>query len=407
MRLGGRGRVPSYPRVNLLESRRRRSEDEQLDAAADVELDPRHVRGQVGAEEGDDVRDLLRLARAAEGGPLHYPLVHGRVRHLERLRLDHARDDCVAGDPVPAALHRERLRQSEQPCLRRRVARLAEPAERAGDRRHVHDAAPAACLHVRPRRLGAVERSGEVHPQIALPQLARLLVELRDMVERARVVDEDVERPELVDGTTDRRVDLGSVGDVAADGERLPPHRLDVSHRLLGVDEPLLPRDRRKRAVTIRLLRQLRLHQQVGDDAVCQQSRRAASISVAMSAIMKLTPWCIAIGMSNVTRPFAYSTACSYAACATPTAPVAVPGRVKSSVAIAILNPSPSSPRRFSTGTRTSWSANADVSVARCPILSRCCSMVTPGASMGTMNADIPLLPAFASVFAKTTVHAA
>ena len=49
---------------------------------------------------------------------------------------------------------------------------------------------------------------------------------------------------------------------------------------------------------------------------------------------------------------------------------------------------------RFSAGTRTSWSANADVSVARWPILSRCCSIVTPGASIGTMNADMPLLPA-------------
>ena len=84
--------------------------------------------------------------------------------------------------------------------------------------------------------------------------------------------------------------------------------------------------------------------------AACQQSRRAASISVAMSAIMKLTPWCIAIGTSKVTRSFAYSTACSYAACATPTAPIAVPGRVASSVAIAILKPSPSSPSRFSAG---------------------------------------------------------
>ena len=126
-----------------------------------------------------------------------------------------------------------------------------------------------------------------------------------------------------------------------------------------------------------------------------------------MSAIMKLTPWCIAIGTSNVTRSFAYSTACSYAACATPTAPIAVPGRVKSSVAIAILKPSPSSPSRFSAGTRTSWSANADVSVARCPILSRCFSIVTPGVSIGTMNADMPFAPPFGSVFAKTTVHAA
>ena len=34
-------------------------------------------------------------------------------------------------------------------------------------------------------------------------------------------------------------------------------------------------------------------------------------MSVAMSAIMKFTPWCIAIGTSNVTRCLAYSTASS------------------------------------------------------------------------------------------------
>ena len=37
------------------------SEDEELDAAGDVELDPRDVRGEVRAEERDRVRDVLRL----------------------------------------------------------------------------------------------------------------------------------------------------------------------------------------------------------------------------------------------------------------------------------------------------------------------------------------------------------
>jgi len=126
-----------------------------------------------------------------------------------------------------------------------------------------------------------------------------------------------------------------------------------------------------------------------------------------MSAIMKPTAWCIAIGRSKVTRSFAYSSACSYAACATPTAPIAVPGRVKSSVAIAILKPSPSSASRFSAGTRTFWSANADVSVARWPIFSRCFSIVTPGELISTTKAEIPRRPPAGSVFANTTVHSA
>ena len=47
------------------------------------------------------------------------------------------------------------------------------------------------------------------------------------------------------------------------------------------------------------------------------------------------------------------------------------------------------------------------MSVARWPILSRCFSTVTPGASIGTMNAERPRCPFVGSVFAKTTVHAA
>ena len=47
------------------------------------------------------------------------------------------------------------------------------------------------------------------------------------------------------------------------------------------------------------------------------------------------------------------------------------------------------------------------MSVARWPILSRCFSTVTPGASIGTMKADRPRWPLVGSVFAKTTVHAA
>ena len=113
-----------------------------------------------------------------------------------------------------------------------------------------------------------------------------------------------------------------------------------------------------------------------------------------MSAIRKLTPWFIAIGWPNCTRSREYSTACSNAARATPTAPIAVPGRVLSSVRIAILKPSPSSPSRFAAGTRTSWNATAEVSVARWPILSRCFSTVTPVASVGTTNAVRPRWPA-------------
>ena len=82
-----------------------------------------------------------------------------------------------------------------------------------------------------------------------------------------------------------------------------------------------------------------------------------------------------------------------------------MPGRVKSSVCIAILKPSPSSPRRFAEGTTTSWNATADVSVARWPILSRCFSIVTPSASIPITNAVSPRWPFDLSVEAKQTIH--
>ena len=55
----------------------------------------------------------------------------------------------------------------------------------------------------------------------------------------------------------------------------------------------------------------------------------------------------------------------------------------------------------------TSSSANADVSVARWPILSRCFSIETPCASIGTTNAVRPLWPLDLSVDAKTVDQAA
>ena len=61
-----------------------------------------------------------------------------------------------------------------------------------------------------------------------------------------------------------------------------------------------------------------------------------------------------AIGLPNWTRSFAYATAASSAAWAMPNACAETPIRPPSSVAMAILKPSPSSPRSASFGTRQS-----------------------------------------------------
>ena len=117
---------------------------------------------------------------------------------------------------------------------------------------------------MRPDRLGAIEGAGEVHAEVALPEIEPLVGELADVVERARVVDEDVHRAEVVDDPRDRRVDVGAIGDVAAHGERAPAEATDLLDRPLGVHHPLRDRGLREHPVVLRRAR-VRLDEDVGD----------------------------------------------------------------------------------------------------------------------------------------------
>ena len=88
---------------------------------------------------------------------------------------------------------------------------------------------------MRPHRLRAVERAGQVHPEVALPELRRLVAQLPDVVERGRVRDEDVDGAELVDDARNGRGNLLPTRHVALQRERAPAHRLDVPRRRLGL----------------------------------------------------------------------------------------------------------------------------------------------------------------------------
>ena len=82
-----------------------------------------------------------------------------------------------------------------------------------------------------------------------------------------------------------------------------------------------------------------------------------------------------------------------------PVAIDATPGRVRSRVIIASLNPWFSSPRRLPAGTSVSLKETVAVLDARRPILSSCLSTVTVS-SLGTTKALIPRWPASLSVLA-------
>ena len=89
------------------------------------------------------------------------------------------------------------------------------------------------------------------------------------MVERAGVVDQDVDRAELLDGAVDRLLHLLAVGDVALDRRGAAAHALDLLGGRLGVDDPLRLRDLREDAVRLRGLgRLVRLDLDVGDHDV-------------------------------------------------------------------------------------------------------------------------------------------
>ena len=120
---------------------------------------------------------------------------------------------------------------------------------------------------MRPDGLRAVERAGQVDPEVALPEIQPLVAELPDVVERARVVDEDVDAAQLLDHTGDGGVDVFAIGDVAAHRERVPSQRADLVDRRLGMHHPLRHRRLGEWAVRLRRAR-VRLDEDVRDHDV-------------------------------------------------------------------------------------------------------------------------------------------
>src|ERR1035438_7963516 len=112
-------------------------------------------------------------------------------------------------------------------------------------------------------------------------------------------------------------------------------------------------------------------------------NRRAASISVAMSASLNPIAWNSLIALPNCLRSLEYFTAASYAPCAIPSPSAAMEMRPPSSTRMASMNPSPSLPSRFSAGTSQSSKISSEVSLARRPSL----FSFLPGA-----NSFVPLL---------------
>ena len=137
---------------------------------------------------------------------------------------------------------------------------------------------------MRPDRPRAVERPRQVDAKIPLPQLRHLILDLTDVVERARVVDEDVDRAELLDGLLDRLPRPAPASVTSHLRASAPPHAGDLLRRRLGVDEPLSARRLGERPVAVGVARVVRLDQDVGDDDVGAGARERQRVGAAEPA---------------------------------------------------------------------------------------------------------------------------
>src|SRR5690348_2293961 len=252
-----------------------------------------HCAGDVArllrAQKGDGVRDVGRLAKTLEDGAGFEPRVHGVGRLGGRAGLGHddAGRDRVRRDVVAATLERRRLRQPDEPGLRRRVARLSEPADGARHRGHEDEAAPLVLDQVGPHLFRAVERAREVDPHVPVPQLIGLIGDLRRVVQRGGVVDQDVDLAELLLDLLEDVANLLAVGDVHLDGERLASHLADLLGRRIGTNPSLRHRHLRERAA-LRLGRLLEvrvvLDEDVRDHDVGAEAGQGESVLTAQAA---------------------------------------------------------------------------------------------------------------------------
>src|SRR6266540_3934611 len=113
---------------------------------------------------------------------------------------------------------------------------------------------------------------------------------------------------------------------------------------------------------------------------------------------MSWTNWYLPIGCPHVSRSRAYSTDRSRQARITPHAPAATVKRPWSSPYMAISNPWPSSPTRFSAGTSTFSKKSSPVEPAQTPSLCSVSVALNPGMPFSSRKAEIPLCFADGSV---------
>src|SRR4029077_14698119 len=88
--------------------------------------------------------------------------------------------------------------------------------------------APFLLDHVWPYLFGAVEGAGEVDLDVAIPELVAHVLDLRRVVQRGRVVDQDVDAAEFVFDFLEDLANLLAIRHVHLDRDRAPAHLADL-----------------------------------------------------------------------------------------------------------------------------------------------------------------------------------
>src|SRR5437762_10432586 len=174
----------------------------------------RNVARQVGGEKEHRGGDVRALAESAQRNRSLKRLLDVLGQVLGQLGGDVARRHGVDQHVARGQLLRHRLRKAEQAGLGGRVVGLPFVADQPHDAGDVDDAAPAALDHPARRELGEQERGLEVRIQHLVPVLLAD-PEQQVVLGEAGVVDEHVDRAEVLLDRRDQPLALGRLGDVA------------------------------------------------------------------------------------------------------------------------------------------------------------------------------------------------
>src|SRR5438067_1683409 len=181
--------------------------------AVDGQHVPCNIRRLVGGEKAHGRRDLIDRAEPSERNlraPVDLRLVGDGARHVG---LDHAGRDDVHGDRSRPDLARQRLREPDQPRLRRRVVGLARVPHLRDDGADRNDAAALLLQHRPHRRLREQEGRRQVRRDDRVPVVA-LHAQQQLIARDAGVADDDVEAAVALHDVAGRRLHRRRVGDV-------------------------------------------------------------------------------------------------------------------------------------------------------------------------------------------------